>query len=125
LEKVPTHLVSKIFDLCKNLCKIWVDRLSVADWSSFWVKHPPKTPVSVVNELSMALLNHRKLHLENSSKLQNDRSKTFFIVHAFLDAVAFIRADFRICVDFAGESVTSMMVVARLANVSNPVFSSL
>ena len=78
----------------------------------------------MVNELSMARLNHRKLYIETSSKLQNVQNETPFIVHVFLAAVAFILADFRTCVGLAGESVTSMMVVARFANASNPVCSS-
>jgi hypothetical protein len=62
--------------------------------------------------------------LNLSSKLQNGHPETIFTVHVFLAVVAFILADFRTCVCFVGESVTSMMVVARFAKASNPVCSS-
>ena len=72
-----------------------------------------------------ARLNHRKLIFEEFQNCKNVYPESSFNTQTFLDATVLVRADLRTFADYVGGSGTSIIVVAKLAKVSNPVcFSS-
>lgn len=69
-------------------------------------------------------LNHRNLIFEKISKLQKSLPWIPFDAQDFLDEAALVRADLRTFTGCVGGSGVSIMVVAKLARVSNSVYSS-
>jgi hypothetical protein len=53
----------------QNSLKFCTQSLSVVDWHISRIAYPSKVAVSVVNELNMARLNHRKLYIEKLFKI--------------------------------------------------------
>jgi hypothetical protein len=69
-------------------------------------------------------LNHRKLIFEEISKLQKCLPWVLSDAQDFLDEAALVRADLRTSTGCVGGYDVFIMVVAKLAKVSNPVCSS-